>query len=433
MCCRVASQSTTLPREDALAWRVVWTLTLCTSLSLLGDATLYAVLPSHLEVLGITALQVGWLLSVNRLSRLPLNLPSGWLSNRIGHKTPYILGLAIGALSTAGYGLTQSFWLLLLLRILWGIAWALLVVAAYGLILEASTKETRGRLVGTYASFSFFGGAVGAMLGGFLVDERGFAEAFIILGVCSALACALALTLPKRQRPPAPVDPSSGWDEGTVPPLGDPPHRRSWALQGLGRLTGRAKRVWLVWSLNLAHRFFFAGIFYATFGYYLRYVLGDQIHWAGVTIGIASLTATLLFVRNGITVLAGPILGYLSDRLGDRRRVLLLGEILGVLGLTSLAASRSLWVLGVGVTLVAVAYGIVPSMLMAWLGDLGRQGEREQLVGAYQTMGDLGSGLGPLAAYSLVTGLGPQTVYLLGAGLLSITIPLIIRARRWES
>jgi MFS family permease len=101
----------------------------------------------------------------------------------------------------------------------------------------------------------------------------------------------------------------------------------------------------------------------------------------------------------------------------------------GVLGLLCLTVSRAPGYIGLAVILVAIAYGVIPPMLMAWLGDLAQHDRREQLVGAYQTMGDLGSGLGPLVAYSLVGSLGTQMVYAFGAGLLGLTIPLILATR----
>lgn len=170
-------------RVNHSATRVVWTLTLCTSLALLGDSTLYAVLPSYHPTVGISVVQVGWLLSMNRLVRPPLNMLSGWLSQRIGARTPYIVGLSIGALSTLGYGLCRGFWPLLAMRALWGVAWALLAVSAYGLMLDVTAEDTRGRLAGIYTSISYFGGSAGAMLGGFLVDTLALPRAMLILGI----------------------------------------------------------------------------------------------------------------------------------------------------------------------------------------------------------------------------------------------------------
>ena len=404
-------------RPRPLALRVVWTLTLCTSLSLLGDSTLYAVLPSCHPALGIGALQVGWLLSINRLVRPPLNMVSGWLSQRLGPRAPYIVGLAVGSISTIGYGLCRGFWPLLAMRALWGVAWALLAVSAYALALDVSTEGTRGRLAGIYTSCSYFGGSMGAMLGGFLVDGQGFATAMLILGGLSSAACLMATTLPRARCRPASSRPTvesrarwQGW-------------RR--ALQHLDA------RLWLILALSFAHRFLFAGVFYSTFGLYLQQALGDSLRVGTVVIGVASLTGVLLFLRNVLSVLVGPSLGYLSDVLGDRTGVLILGQVLGMGALGCLALGRSMWIAGLGVLLAAISYGVVPPMLVSWMGDLTRTGGRGIIVGGYQTMGDIGSGLGPLVAYSVAATWGLSRVYGVSAILCALTVPLtlFVRAR----
>ncbi|MFO7917552.1 MAG: MFS transporter [Anaerolineae bacterium] len=403
--------------ENPATSRVVWTLTVCTALALMGDATLYTVLPSHYAAVGVTAVQVGWLLSINRLVRLPLNVLSGWLSRRMGPKLPYIAGLVAGTLSTLGYGLSRGFWPLLFWRALWGVAWALLVVAAYAMVLDVSTEQRRGRFTGIYTSFSYFGGAVGALLGGIWVDAWNFSRAMLALGFLTSLGFLGALTLPwtRRKRSPPQIP---------VVPL------RARIARWRDTLGAVNSRFWLIWGLNFAHRFFFAGVFYSTLGYYLSQSLGQRVSVAGTVVGIASLTAILLFARNLITILAGPGLGYLSDYLGDRTRVLLLGEILGAMGLGCFALQGNLWLIGVGVVLAAIAYGVVPPMLVSWMGDMTRRGERSGVVSGYQTMGDLGSGLGPLFAYPLMALLGRRPVYALSALFLALTIPFILRERR---
>lgn len=401
------------------AARVVWTLTLCTALSLLGDSTLYAVLPSNFTAVGISALQVGWMLSINRLVRLPLNLVSGWLVQRLGARAPYMAGLILGVFSTLGYGMLRGFWPLLAMRALWGVAWALLAVSAYGQVLDVGDETTRGRLVGIYVTLSYFGGALGAMLGGFLVDLLDLQRAMLILGGLSALAWLAALSLLQRHpaRPPADREPTEDVRLRV--------RIRIWTAI-LRRLDAR---LWLILLLNFGHHFFFAGVFYATFGLYLRNVLGEPVQWGALAIGVASLTAALLLVRNVVTVLVGPLLGYLSDLLGDRTRVLILGELCGVGALACLAIGDSPWLVVLGVLLAAITYGVVPPMLLSWIGDLTRSGERGAIVGGYQTLGDLGSGLGPLAAYALIAVWSLPAVYAVSALLLAITVPVILRIR----
>jgi MFS family permease len=410
-----------MPKQST-AGRTVWILTLCTALALLGDATMYAVLPALYADVGITAAQVGVLLSINRLVRPPLNMLGGWISRRLGPHWPFMAGLTIGFCSTLGYGLVEGFVPLLILRALWGVAWALLVVAAYSMVLDVTDEAIRGRYSGIYYTFSFFGGALGAMGGGFMADAVGFARTMQILGGVSATAILFVFFLPRRaaaDEPPLASDPARGL-------------RTRLRLMADG-LRGLDARLWLILGLNFAHRLFFAGVFYGTLGFYLGRVLPDGLRLGGTLVGVASLTAALIFARNLITVVSGPLLGYVSDRLRDRTLVLLLGEICGVAGLLCFAVGGSLAVLLLGVLLTALGYGIVPPMLVSWMGDLTRKGRRGEIVGGYQTMGDLGSGLGPLAAYPLMLWLGPQPVYLLSAVLLALAVPLVWRARRRDT
>lgn len=408
--------------DRRVAARAVWILTTCTALALIGDGTMYAALPAVFPAVGVTAVQVGVLLSINRLVRPPLNMLTGWLVTRVDPHWPYMLGLAIGACSTLGYGLVQGFWPLLLLRALWGLAWALVAVSAYAMVLDITAPEFRGRYAGIYHSFSFFGGALGAMGGGLIVDSLGFSRAMVALGLLSASALGLVLFLPHRAvrraqaSPPAPGRVHSGMGA----------QARAWRTS----LKGLDARLGLILGLNFCERLFFAGLFYGTLSFYLAQVLPGGVALGPWALGIASLSGALFFARNLISVLTSPFFGHLSDRLGDRTLVLMLGEVLGVAGLVLLAVDGGLATIVAGVALTALAYGIVSPMLVSWMGDLTRQGGRGSIVGAYQTMGDLGSGLGPLVAYPLMALWGPSPVYLVSAVLLSGTVPLILWARR---
>ena len=61
---------------------VLFPLGVGTALSLMGDGTLYTVLPTHTAEAGIALTSVGIILSVNRLVRLFLNGPAGLAYDR---------------------------------------------------------------------------------------------------------------------------------------------------------------------------------------------------------------------------------------------------------------------------------------------------------------------------------------------------------------
>ena len=104
---------------------------------------------------------------------------------------------------------------------------------------------------------------------------------------------------------------------------------------------------------------------------------------------------------------------------------------LGCVGVHDLGAGAHPVLVILAVILTALANGVVSPMLMSWMGDLTRRGGRGPLVGAYQTMGDLGSGLAPALVYPLLDSWGVRPVYAASAALLALTVPLILASRRW--
>ena len=62
--------------------RVLIVVSLATGLSLLGDSSLYAILPMRAAEFGVALGAVGILLSANRIIRIFLNGPMGYLSDR---------------------------------------------------------------------------------------------------------------------------------------------------------------------------------------------------------------------------------------------------------------------------------------------------------------------------------------------------------------
>ena len=96
------------------------------ALSLLGDQTLYTVLPNPeiMRQAGVSLTVVGIVLGLNRLTRMLSNWPVGLLYDRSRRRGLMIVSIAIGAISTLCYALATNELLLLFGRVLWGIAWS---------------------------------------------------------------------------------------------------------------------------------------------------------------------------------------------------------------------------------------------------------------------------------------------------------------------
>ena len=173
--------------------RVILPLGLAVCLSLFGDLTLYAILVTQLDAVGLSLAAVGVMLGVNRFVRIPGNLIAGALFDRWGRRPLFLVGMALGALSTAGYGLVHGFWPFLALRAAWGIAWTLINIGGRTITLDVSSHANRGRLIGFYQAWMWAGFALGPLLGGILTDRAGFRTTMLVLAGLTALGWVAAL------------------------------------------------------------------------------------------------------------------------------------------------------------------------------------------------------------------------------------------------
>ena len=146
-------------------------VSLITAACLLGDSMLYVVLPLYWREFGLDAIwQVGVLLSANRMVRLPFNPAALWLFANIGQRKCIILSIGLAFLTTLSYSFATGFWLLLLMRSVWGMAWSLLRLGAYFSILQFAPVNERGHHMGVYNGVFRLGSLLG-MMGGAIIAE----------------------------------------------------------------------------------------------------------------------------------------------------------------------------------------------------------------------------------------------------------------------
>ena len=407
--------------------RTIALLIIATGASLLGDSTLYAVLPSSYAAAGIAATAVGLILSANRLVRLLTNSLVGSAIDRMGRRRPFVLGMALAVASTLAYGYSGSLGLLLSARVVWGIAWSLIAVSGHSMVLDLSTDQDRGRLVGLYRGLVFLGGSLGMLAGGVLLDSVGFHRTFLFLGLATGLGFLAGLGLVET----APTS-------GAKRPIAIPDSRGNDEAPAFHRILKLAprmdRRLWTAAGLNLLARFFIGGVLASTLGLYLSGLSVNRATGSSLAIGTASLTGALLFLRSLLSIGSSPAFGHLTDRSGSRYWVMVLGLALGATGFGFLALGAGLWSILVGVVLSALSDGALPTAAAALLGDTSTAGSRGAVVGIYATIGDLGAGLAPLTAYALATAWGLETVYAASAGtLLASLLILAWAARRGRS
>lgn len=372
------------------------------ALSLTGDSTMYAVLASQIDVVGIGLGVVGLLLGANRMIRIPGNLMAGALYDRSRRRPLFLLGLSLGIVSTLSYSLVRGFWPLLLGRVLWGIAWSLINVGGYTMILDLSTAVDRGRMTGLYQMAFMLGLTISPILGGALTDTLGFRSAVRICALVSSIGLVVTLAALPETRP--------RWVEGSHPAWGKLDGQR--LLHWANRLRRIDRRMLAASYIYFATLFVSSGVLMSTLGLYLERRWGSDIAVGSTVIGVASLAGVMLGMRALLGIVAGPVAGALSDRLGDRWPVVRGGILLGAGGFLTLAFLGGVGAVPTGVAAVSLGAGALAATLAAIAGDMAQGGRRGVTMGGLATAGDIGSALGPPLAYALAVTLDLRWVYL---------------------
>ncbi len=395
-------------------WRVLLPLGIGTCLSLLGDSSLYTVLPTHTAAAGVSVASVGILLSANRFIRLVLNGPAGMAYDRWARRPLFVSALFIGACSTAIYGLTQGFWPLLLGRLLWGLAWSGIWIGGNIIVLDIVDDENRGRLIGIYQLSFFLGASAGAMIGGVLTDLLGFHQTMIVGAALTFMGAVCALIfLPE-----------------TRVSKKHPSHEAGNPQQPLASSSSEKVDILSITALFSANRLVMAGILMSTIGIFLKNQIGEQIHIASHSFGIATLTGLGLGLSTLIAMVSAPLMGGVSDRVGNRWQVAASGLIPGIVGFGLMALGLPLTIL-FGIPLIAMTSGSTQGLSTALTGDLGNGKKQSRRLGMLFTFGDFASAIGPLLAYALMPLIGIKSLYISSAGIFVVVFLVSVqRAKR---
>jgi len=353
-----------------------------TAISLLGESTLYTVLP-HPDIsaqLGITLSMVGLLLGANRAARLVLNGPVGMLYDRMPRRGLLIAALSLGAGSSIFYAIGNGFWPLLMGRIFWGLAWSLLWVGGNSVVLDVSTEKNRGHNSGIYQMWFFIGVATSSFLGAMLTDMFGFRNGqWVSVVVIAATALVWFLFLPEtRISETTAKDTLAETDNSATMKL-------PWKVIAATSFTVFISR-FLSW-----------GVMASTAILWLSDLFGEGAQIASLFIPIATLTGLYTALSNLTSIGITPIAGSVSDRIGRRWPVIGLAMILGGLGLWLMSGEiRNLAL--IGAFLVPLAGSSTETLIPAIAGDRVPKNLRSRALGLINTAGDLGATIGPFAA-----------------------------------
>lgn len=373
-------------------------------LAILGDSLMYGILPLEGGNLGFSSIQIGVLLSANRIVRLISNTWASGIFERFGARRPFAVATVLALTTTLLYGAGFGFAVFLFARAGWGVAWSGLRQGAYQAIWSGEDR-IKGRLTGVLWGIVRLGSAVSVVVGGFVRDHAGYQAAVATIALITALALPVALFM--------------RWPEKATGASVDARSVRSRSLHGWRMaLTTPAGR----WISIVALSFHvFEAVLISTASIFLMNRLGSDQPLARLGIGVGTVTGLILAIRWTSDLVFGPLIGALSDRLGQSRTMLLLVGVLMVGLMGAIATSGLLAVLFLSIAFVAAA-GLQVTISAASTGIATRSERPHLLIGAFTTAMDAGQALGPLIAFSIGSTLDIGVLYVVGLGVVALAV-----------
>ncbi len=182
-------------------WVLVATV-LGSSLAFIDATVVNIALPRIGASLGATAVGMQWTVNGYTLSLTALILLGGSLGDRFGRRRVFVIGVCWFAAASLLCGLAPSIEALIAARVLQGVGGALLTPGALAVLETSFDSRDRAKAIGAWSGLGGIGGALGPVLGGWLVQVAGWRPVFLVNVPLAAVVVAVALRHVPETRDP---------------------------------------------------------------------------------------------------------------------------------------------------------------------------------------------------------------------------------------
>jgi EmrB/QacA subfamily drug resistance transporter len=163
------------------------------SMAMLDATVVNVALPTIGRYFGASLGGLQWTVTAYTLTLAGLILLGGALGDRLGRRRVFVTGVAWFAVASALCGLAPTIGVLIAARALQGVGGALLVPGSLAIIQATFTAQDRPRAVGAWSGLGGVAGAVGPLLGGWIVLAVGWRWVFLLNLPLAVIVIAVAL------------------------------------------------------------------------------------------------------------------------------------------------------------------------------------------------------------------------------------------------
>jgi DHA1 family multidrug resistance protein-like MFS transporter len=342
------------------------------------------VLPRFAESLGAAPELIGIIVAASTLTGVLFKLPAGALSDILGRRRVMLLGALFFAVPPFVYPFVIDASALLALRFVHGFATAIFAPVASAYV-AGLAEGRRGARLGWFSSANDLGATAGPLIGGLILyATASFAASYLLVGVLGVLALAMTLLLPETETKTTPAESSltaraAEFRDGVRDVLTTPAVLIAAAVEAT---------------------------MYLGFGAFLGFL---PLYARNIGLNDAAI-AVVLAVQLTIALLAKPLTGNLSDRLG-RKPVIVLGLCASAAALPLIFRMTSFAGLVAVVPLLGLGVAAVTPATNALIADLVAARRLGTGMGVFGTIWDIGEAAGPIFAGILIGQIGYEPAF----------------------
>jgi MFS family permease len=313
------------------------------------------VVPLYARSLGINTAQIGFINSAFFLMAGILSLPLGFISDRLGRKLLASLGLLVIAGASFMLYFSNTFAQLMISYLFIGIGYAAFGPTMMSFVADISPATHLGRSYGWYTTALYCGMSLGPAAGGFMAQASGFLQVFLVSGSLMVVTFWIVVFfLPRTQSV-----------------LGPSSHKTKSAT--LVRRLFKNHPLMGCWLVTLGGCF---GL-----GMFITFI---PLHAQNQGLNVSQI-GLVFFVQGLVNALSRIPLGYLSDKVADRKILVALGMIGFAAAMAGFGMSRHVAHFLMFAVALGVSMGLAFTSIGALIAETVATESRGIAMGGYNT------------------------------------------------